>query len=773
MTKEETSCKICHGPETNEENLCCPCKCTGSIKFIHRSCLLKYIESSGKEFCTICKYKYEFRNIYKKDTPSRLPINLIIREIFQRFLKCLKYIFYTLMTLSIICTVVYINGSVFLKYICNIVSDTHLNICGVGIPITCLSFSFYYLYFKVSRVTRSTARRRNIRIDSMNVTSETISYEETPRLILSNIANERVIPFVSTTDEVIPPSNDLGDEMEENLQNLGDEVIFYVKIDFKLIPKICSPILFWWFFLKIAKYVHFDWPNCEFSKFLRRVCLYDFTKTVFVMYTLFLCLLLVSWKFKKIYDFFKILNLIFACFAIIIFVDGVCLHFLFSKICNNGVLVDFASAYSCVFSSCLFHIIIGYEFNSFFKKTIFSYTDKFRPGMLWSVAEPDEEPFDLLYKLSQRPLSVIFFKAIRNFIFHLVTYLVILTTVKSEINIKFRIFDIYKFLIFFRLKNHIFSSLKPFLEKMSFFNSEILKCLSRYFKMENFLFGEKILYDKNMEENIKWCPNKHKYYDSNKVRRNSKQKVTPLEIEKFFKTSHNNDFGLFYIPKFYQLYLGIFSLLIIFSTSLAFKLVLRFTKISTIFLLSNDLSFSPFADIIYIFIASLVFFIFTIPTNIKKFRSLHKKILIFFYVDVFWPLWFSCLIVILYGEKSINAFPYRSWTLISSTSDIVNFLFNNLIFTSSIQYISLLDVCKNLFAFTCTITFCVFTVKQYKYWMLMLYKHGISIPIFYLIPIAYIVIYHSNRIVEYFKRFLENIRRKNYLVDREIINYNR
>ncbi|WUR02610.1 ring finger membrane protein [Vairimorpha necatrix] len=776
MSKEEISCKICHAVETEMENFCCPCKCTGSIKFIHRFCLLKFIESSGKEFCTICKYKYKFRSIYKKNTPSRLPINLIIREIFQRVLKCIKYIFNTLMILSIICLVVYINGSLFLRFICNNIADTHLNICGVGIPITCISFSFYCLYYNVTRVTRSLTVRRNIRVDSLSVissmASEAISYDEAPRTILSNIANERDISFLSTTDDTMPPRNDSSDENSEDTQNQVDDFIFHVSIDFKLIPKCCSLVLFLGLFLKIANYVLYDLPNCQFSDFLRQVCLYDLTKTVFVVYTLFLSLLLITWNFKKIYDFLKLLNLIFVCFAIIVFVDGVCVHFLFAKICNNGVLVDLATTYSSVFSSFIFHMIIGYEFNSFFKNCILSYADKFRPGMLWSVAEPTEGSFDFLYKLSQRPLHVLFYKAIRNSLFHLFTYLVILTTVKSEINRTFQISDIYKFVIFFRLKNLINSALRPFLEGMSFLNSKILKYLSRYFKMENLLFGEKILYGRNMEGNIKWCPNKHKYYDSNKVNRKRNKKATPLQIEKYFKMSHNNNFGLFYIPKFNKLYLGIFSLLIIVSTSLGFKLVLRLTKISYNFVLSRSPIFSHIADYLYILLAGLVFFIFTIPLNIKKFKNIHKKILLLLYVNVFWPLWISGLTIFYYGDESFNLLPSRCFMMFFATSDTLKYLFNNLIFSASIQYYSLFEIFKKLYTFTWSTTFCISTAVQFKSWISMIFRFGLNIPLFYLIPFAFILIFHNNRIVEFYKRFLENIKQENYLVDREIVNYN-
>ena len=68
--KEETSinsnfCRICYEAERENDPLLMPCRCEGSMKYIHTSCLKKCIISSKKPIdeseCEICKTKYEIK----------------------------------------------------------------------------------------------------------------------------------------------------------------------------------------------------------------------------------------------------------------------------------------------------------------------------------------------------------------------------------------------------------------------------------------------------------------------------------------------------------------------------------------------------------------------------------------------------------------------------------------------------------------------------------------------------------------------------------------
>ena len=56
-------CRIC---KNSSHSLINPCKCDGTIKYVHKSCLKTWIAVSRSEFCEICKERYilktKFRN---------------------------------------------------------------------------------------------------------------------------------------------------------------------------------------------------------------------------------------------------------------------------------------------------------------------------------------------------------------------------------------------------------------------------------------------------------------------------------------------------------------------------------------------------------------------------------------------------------------------------------------------------------------------------------------------------------------------------------------
>uniref|UniRef100_A0A3Q3WG65 RING-type E3 ubiquitin transferase n=1 Tax=Mola mola TaxID=94237 RepID=A0A3Q3WG65_MOLML len=51
-------CRICHCEEDDESPLITPCHCTGSLRFVHQSCLQQWIKSSDTRCCELCKYEF-------------------------------------------------------------------------------------------------------------------------------------------------------------------------------------------------------------------------------------------------------------------------------------------------------------------------------------------------------------------------------------------------------------------------------------------------------------------------------------------------------------------------------------------------------------------------------------------------------------------------------------------------------------------------------------------------------------------------------------------
>ncbi|KAF8073198.1 SUD1 [Scenedesmus sp. PABB004] len=48
-------------------------QCAGSIKYVHQSCLLHWLEHSGNTHCEVCKHEFKFTPIYRDDAPLKLP----------------------------------------------------------------------------------------------------------------------------------------------------------------------------------------------------------------------------------------------------------------------------------------------------------------------------------------------------------------------------------------------------------------------------------------------------------------------------------------------------------------------------------------------------------------------------------------------------------------------------------------------------------------------------------------------------------------------------
>ena len=67
------TCRICRGEGTHAEPLFYPCKCSGSIKFVHQDCLMEWLSHSQRKHCELCKTPFRFTKLYSPDMPKSLP----------------------------------------------------------------------------------------------------------------------------------------------------------------------------------------------------------------------------------------------------------------------------------------------------------------------------------------------------------------------------------------------------------------------------------------------------------------------------------------------------------------------------------------------------------------------------------------------------------------------------------------------------------------------------------------------------------------------------
>ncbi|SCV01182.1 LANO_0F10550g1_1 [Lachancea nothofagi CBS 11611] len=93
------TCRICRGEHTDETPLFHPCKCRGSIKYIHEGCLMEWVASKnvdltrpGSEIkCDICHHRIQLTTVYDDNTPDRVPLALILRTTFSVVLRKAQY----------------------------------------------------------------------------------------------------------------------------------------------------------------------------------------------------------------------------------------------------------------------------------------------------------------------------------------------------------------------------------------------------------------------------------------------------------------------------------------------------------------------------------------------------------------------------------------------------------------------------------------------------------------------------------------------------------
>ncbi|KAI2787922.1 hypothetical protein POX_f08304 [Penicillium oxalicum] len=87
--EDADTCRICHGEGSEEEPLFYPCKCSGSIKYVHQSCLVEWLSHSQKKHCELCKTHFRFTKLYDPNMPNSLPTPLFLQQAFLQVVRTL------------------------------------------------------------------------------------------------------------------------------------------------------------------------------------------------------------------------------------------------------------------------------------------------------------------------------------------------------------------------------------------------------------------------------------------------------------------------------------------------------------------------------------------------------------------------------------------------------------------------------------------------------------------------------------------------------------
>ncbi|EWC46351.1 hypothetical protein DRE_04522 [Drechslerella stenobrocha 248] len=85
----DETCRICRSESTAEEPLYHPCKCSGSIKYVHQECLMEWLQHSQKKHCELCKTSFRFTKVYDPHMPKTLPLFVFLKLALKHFTQLL------------------------------------------------------------------------------------------------------------------------------------------------------------------------------------------------------------------------------------------------------------------------------------------------------------------------------------------------------------------------------------------------------------------------------------------------------------------------------------------------------------------------------------------------------------------------------------------------------------------------------------------------------------------------------------------------------------
>ena len=164
---EEKPCRICLiSFSTEKNNLVRPCKCSGSIKYIHEECLKTWIVSQEKMLdnnqCNICHTKYQMTYNLKRRCR-------VIEAIRTKFVKCL-FIPIIIAVMIILLLISFLLAQNFFLSSNN--SQYQVSAAALAITCTLSGITLIFVSINAIRQTCYTERIEDWRIFSINVSEE-------------------------------------------------------------------------------------------------------------------------------------------------------------------------------------------------------------------------------------------------------------------------------------------------------------------------------------------------------------------------------------------------------------------------------------------------------------------------------------------------------------------------------------------------------------------------------------------------------------------------
>lgn len=500
-------CKICHSPCNDNSPYAHPCKCNGSLKYIHVSCLNEWIKVTNSSKCGICKYPFKFQKTFKLGTPKSVPPHYILLFLLKGILSVVVTILLFIYTISKFILVFAFNTAVSSAYL-HKASNIPLSFL-TGVVFTAINF--LHSIFIQTALKHITALRP--RIQSSQVLQSLIADISTRDETL--VSQRTVVDHASSestdTDEQMIDSFNIDISMQESIFRLGRPI--NIKSDIKFIISACTfsvfyPFLYHFSLLfsnllfvlesKIHLYEFINEKIPAFFKFIEEITMGNFFIMMIGTVIFFTILVGILGKLKENFSSQTIRNAFYLlkCYTMSVVMSfvlicsvGVFSHFSFVVAFNRSVsLFKFSESWI----SIIIHMLIGFAFTYLLRNLRKRLMGKFRDGLIMKALR-DESLSCVIEYFCRVSVSNFIIRTLVSFTLQCTIPLSIFLL--SRVELDFRFDTAGEFWTFLYLKAFLLlyrngSAITYFLAWLC----EIVTwTVARFFDAENYLYNKKTM----------------------------------------------------------------------------------------------------------------------------------------------------------------------------------------------------------------------------------------------------------------------------------------
>lgn len=805
MSEEKRHCKICHMGDIRGDDLCNPCRCSGTIKYIHRECLMSWIECSKIKRCDICHYEYRFQDIYKPDTPRVLPLSILIRGIGGMGWKVGIVLAWCILQMIRWLGVFYFNGCLFMVstglYDFNIgpgLRDRLIWI-AVGIPLAWLSQINRCLFNQIREKFGEGIRRRRMTINPRAILEsmdrESGQEERSARTLRSeamdgmdnNLSSDLHIATSREMNGAIDAERERPRVSNDPMRGFRFRPIILGAVEMTL-PVSFIPVIY-----GIGRLVFIPKVPGAFGEFLSDMNLKElYSRLVgfgIVFWMIMGCTEYMWRRFKSssmkyMCIFMKIYLIIMMNIFFMNLTFGLILHYIFGGILNGGMhVLDLNNEYGVVLKGCIslvFHMSIGYTFSIVIRNIFLRFKRCFRPGVFHFVPDDDDSRMDELYEASRVGISRILLRVTAYLGLFTLFYgagLMMIRLVCGEMSVKFSIKSFLKLSLSYKTFTMVLYSNKILCDYVVKGLDKIVRLEARVLGMENFLYNTRVRrYDKQM---LRWCANRNKIFKKQHVRARERRRPTEREIHKYFNTHLSSDFAIFYIPRLFALKCGLMGLSVVLSlyclyTGYAFiaSRIVERINMDAYVRDSGDMLFY----LVLAFLFRLSWIIIHVAVNsikgekdvLQTVGDLCKHGIVNVYINTVYPLFGSLMVIVLSSDGvGINGLrPLKLFLFFFSSTSIVETILN-----SSPEHYTFRALIRELCKINAFISVVFGIWYMYNAVTLLLGLNNVEFIV--LSAVVGYMVFVSRKIgqsLQNEKGFYKKLLDENYLIERRIVN---